>query len=410
MIPHFNDARDWFFQQRFGMFIHWGIYAVKAFHEQYQWRLNIPSAEYIKLAEKFDPRQFSPEVWLDLCQDAGMEYICFTCKHHDGFCLWDSKYTDYNITHTPYGQDILAMLAKACHRRGIRLGIYYSCPDWHCPFSLNFGGDHQLLQPNPGDTPDLLKYVAYVKNQVRELCSNYGEIAEFFWDIPPGVNFSELNALIRELQPAALINDRGYGPGDYATPERYIPDGSGFSRPTEACQSVGRRSWGYRYNEDYYSPFYLMQSIDRIMTMGGNYLLNVGPDAQGLIPCEAQSILRTVGCWYKKVRESFENCKIYCLPGQSTEDFLVTRRENTLYLHFLQGFQNSGYILPACQTLPQQAMLLNTGETVPSELTIVPQICLTSPEPRLHLFGLPAEQPLAEVPVIRLDFAEDLPY
>ncbi len=409
MIPRFNDARDWFFRQRFGMFIHWGIYAVKAFHEQYQWRMHIPSAEYVKLAGQFNPQQFAPEAWLDLCQEAGMEYICFTCKHHDGFCMWDSKFTDYNIMHTPYCRDVLALLAKACHRRGIRLGLYYSCPDWHCPSSLNFGGDHQLPRPNPGDRPDLLQYVDYVKNQVRELCSRYGEISEFFWDIPPGVNFPELNALIRELQPAALINDRGYGPGDYDTPERHIPPGEAFSRPTEACQSVGRCSWGYRHNEDYYSPLFLMQSMDNILARGGNYLLNVGPDAQGCIPAEAQEILRRIGRWYKGVKESFVDTEVCTLPGQPGSDFLVTRRGSTFYLHFLQGFQSSGYGLPAFRNLPQRAVLLNTGATVPTDLIVLPQIALTSPEPRLHLYGLPAGQALAEVPVIRLDFAESIP-
>ncbi|MBO7621962.1 MAG: alpha-L-fucosidase, partial [Victivallales bacterium] len=131
MIKRFGDGRDWFFKQRFGMFVHWGIYSVAGWQEQMHWRGHMLSKDYVIYKDQFNPVKYNPEEWLDLVQDAGMEYICFTTKHHDGFCMWDTALTDYKITKTPYGKDVLKMLADACHRRGIRLGLYYSCPDWH---------------------------------------------------------------------------------------------------------------------------------------------------------------------------------------------------------------------------------------------------------------------------------------
>ena len=173
-----------------------------------------------------------------------MEYLCFTTKHHDGFCMWDSACTEYKITRTPYGRDVLAMLAEACRRRGIRLCLYYSCPDWHHPNSINLGGDHQLAEPNPGDEPDLMRYVEYVRRQISELCSNYGTISAFFWDIPPKLNIPALNDLLRQLQPGIMINDRGYGPGDYSTPERHVPAGRRFAKPKPASRSAARAGAG----------------------------------------------------------------------------------------------------------------------------------------------------------------------
>jgi len=218
MIPRFNDGRDWFFEDRFGMFVHWGIYAIPAWHEQIQWRKPVAKADYVKLVPQFNPVRFDPDKWLDLVQSTGMKYITITAKHHDGFCMWDTKQTDYNIMNTPYSRDVLKMLAAACHRRGVRLCLYYSCPDWHHKHSINFGASHQLDHPNPGDEPDLLKYIDYVRRQVRELCTDYGEISAFFWDIPPNILIPDLNELLRELQPGIMINDRGYGKGDYSTP------------------------------------------------------------------------------------------------------------------------------------------------------------------------------------------------
>jgi len=400
-MQRFNDGQDWFFEKRFGMFVHWGLYAVPAWHEQIQWRRPMAKADYVKLVDQFNPTAFDPDAWLDVLQGAGMEYICLTTKHHDGFCMWDTAFTDYKITNTPYGKDVLAMLAEACHRRGVRLCLYYSCPDWHHPNSINFGGDHQLDQPNPGDEPDLLKYVAYVKSQITELCTQFGEISAFFWDIPPKINIPELNATLRELQPGIMINDRGFGPGDYSTPERHVPTGKAFSSPTEACQSVGRQSWGYREDEDYFSDLHLMQSIDRTMAMGGNYLLNVGPKADGTIDDGNARILAEIGRWFRTVRESYYEAR----PAShliKNDECLLTRKENSLYAHFPKPLMSSGVVLNPLTCQPRRATLLNTGAEVRATVETVPSWCRS--EPYLRISRIPINQLSTEVPVIRLDF------
>ena len=395
----FHDSRDWFFQERLGMFVHWGLYAVPGWHEQLQWRQAVPKAEYVRLMERFNPTAFRPDEWLDLCEAAGMTYLCFTAKHHDGFCMWATRQTDYNIMNTPWRRDVLAMLAEACHRRGIRLGIYYSCPDWHQPNSLNFGRHHQLPQPNPGDEPDLLKYIDFVQRQVVELCSNYGRISEFFWDIPQEMNFPQLNETIRNLQPECLINDRGYGPGDYSTPEREIPAGQGFTTPTEACDSVGRCSWGFRRNEDYYAPHVLMRRIDQILARSGNFLLNVGPGPDGKIPDEAASRLLSLGKWYKAVREAFD-AEPFALDGAGGGMLLTRKPDGTLYIHFPDGMQATGFDIPV-NNKPKTVTLLNNGRELPFAMEIMPAHALQKRQD-LHVWGLDTEALLGTVPVVKL--------
>jgi len=242
-MHHFGDGRDWFFEARFGMFVHWGIYAVAGWHEQHQWRGRVPRTEYVKLAGQWNPVKFDPDQWLDLAESAGMRYVCLTTKHHDGFCLWDTKLTDFNTMNTPYGRDIVGMLAEACHRRKLPLCLYYSCADWHHPNYPNEGRHHEL-EPQPGDEPDLMKYLDFLKGQVRELCTNYGEIHGFWWDMNvPGHVDPSINNMIRQLQPSCVINNRGYDEGDFGTPERDYDASAdetvGEGRPVEACQSVG---------------------------------------------------------------------------------------------------------------------------------------------------------------------------
>ena len=305
MIPRFGDGRDWFFEKRFGLFVHWGLYAIPAWQEQIQWRKGIPRAEYVKLIGEFNPTEYDPAAWLDLAQEAGMEYLCLTTKHHDGFCLWDTKQTDFNVMNAPYGRDIVGMLAEACRRRGFPLELYYSCVDWHHPDYPNQGRHHELPGPEPGDTQRFDVYLEFLREQVRELCTNYGEIHGWFWDMNvPEHRDESLNRMIRQLQPSCAINNRGYDEGDYGTPERHVPQGLAFEKPTEACQSLGRESWGYKLDEDYYSDKHLLQSIDKIMAMGANYLLNVGPKADGTIPRECRRTLRDIGRWIGQVKES----------------------------------------------------------------------------------------------------------
>ncbi len=205
MNDTFNDGRDWFFQKRFGLFIHWGLYAIPAWHEQLQWRGRVSRADYQKLALDFNPVRFDPDAWLDLAQAAGMEYLCVTTKHHDGFCLWDTAQTDYNVMNTPYGRDILGLLAGACHRRGVPLCLYYSVVDWHQPNYPNQDRSHELPGPAAGDEPDLDRYMAFLKAQVHELCTQYGEIHGFWWDM----NVTGLRRPVHQCHDPPAATERG---------------------------------------------------------------------------------------------------------------------------------------------------------------------------------------------------------
>lgn len=393
-----------FHDMRFGMFIHWGIYSVGAWHEQEQWRYPVESEKYMKYADQFNPVSFDPEQWLDLVEEAGMDYVCFTTKHHDGFCMWDTAYTDFNIMNTPYGKDVLKLLADACHRRGIGFSLYYSVPDWYHKNYPNQGRSHELAGPKQGDEPDEDKYVEYVKNQLTELCTNYGKIESFFWDIPPERRDPSLNAYIRKMQPGILINDRGYDDGDFATPERSLPEGGRFERYTEACQSVGWQAWGYRKNEDFYSHKFLMESIDTYMAMGGNYLLNVGPKPDGSIPPEARDSLRAIGEWYKRVKEAlWAEPASHLIPSSQ---FLLTAKENTLYLHFHKSPESNGMILETIAKMPKYAMVLNNGQELYTAFEKMPTLCAPPNvgQPVLHINRIPVDQLAGEVIVLKLEF------
>jgi alpha-L-fucosidase len=250
----FHDARDWFLEKRFGLFIHWGLYSIPEWQEQVLWRGRMPRKNYEPLINQFNPVKFNPDNWIDLLQEVGMEYLCFTSKHHDGFSMWDTKQSDYNVMNTTYGKDVLGMLAEACHRRGVKFGIYYSIPDWYHPNYPNQGRHHEMFGPRKGDEPDFDKYVSFMERQVEELCTQYGEVGQFFWDINVlQYNNKAFNDHIRKLQPGMVINERGPENGDFQTPERNVPEGMEFKQLTEAVQSMGRESWGYRKDEDYYN-------------------------------------------------------------------------------------------------------------------------------------------------------------
>ena len=413
MIKRFHDGRDWFFEHRFGMFIHWGLYAIPAWHEQIIWRSRYARQDYEKLIHEFNPTAFEPDRWLDVLQEAGMESLCFTTKHHDGFCMWDTAFTDYNVMHTPYKRDILGMLADACRARGVRFGLYYSVPDWHHPNYPNLGRSHEMFGPRPGDDPDEEKYFAFMRDQVEELCRNYGEISEFFWDGGRIIDYndSSVNNMIRKLQPNAVINNRGPDEGDYSTPERRVPDDRVFSAPAEGIQAMGRESWGYREDEDYYSHKYLIQCIDSIMAMGGNYLLNVGPMADGTLPDVCVQGLRRIGRWYRTVKEAFaEPCSYMLLKpdGQRLkyDEVLMTRRGNTFYVHVHTDPQTSSLVLEGFDAEPLSAGLLNTGQKLSFCVDSLPMRWKYLP--CLRIKGLPVNEITDEVMVVKLEFGDEI--
>lgn len=405
-----DPVKEWFSKRRMGLFLHFGLYAIEGWHEQDQMRRRIPREEYVKLITRFNPTAWDADAIIDLAIEVGMEYACLTSKHHDGFCLWDTKHTDFNVMHSPYGKDLIRELADACHRRNFPLGIYYSVVDWKQPNYPNQGRHHEI-PPQAEDSPDWDKYMAFLKAQVTELCTNYGEVRHWFWDMNvPEVKDPSVNALIRSLQPNIVINNRGFDEGDFGTPERdYGHDmqktASGFARPTEACNSVGSQSWGYRQDESYYSTSYLIGSIDEMMCNGANYLLNIGPDAMGSIPDVAVQILREIGDWYRKVREAFGDA-VPASELTTRKNVLLTRRENTLYVHLKHPITADAIVLPPIDVLPHRALLLNTGEALACSTEVLP-VHWQKGHRFLWIKGLPRHLlDSGETLVIRLDVAE----
>jgi alpha-L-fucosidase len=278
-----------------------------------------------------------------------------------------------------------------------------------------------MFGPRLGDEPNLERYYDYVTRQLRELLTNYGPIYQLFWD----VNVAEyhnpaLNELVRSLQPGILINNRGPDEGDYSTPERHVPDGGGFQTPTEACQSLGRESWGYREQEDYYSHKFIMQSMDKMLAMGGNYLLNVGPAADGTIVADQARALKRIGSWYSKVKEAFEGTEPASYLGGKDEilsadevqsrvfrdHVLLTRKGNTVYVHAYRDLQSNVIVLKPLDLLPERAVLLNDGRELEVQVALLPWYW--QEKAYLCIRNLPVNDLTDEVLVIRLEFAEDI--
>lgn len=395
------DPRNWFSRMRFGFFVHWGIYSVGGRHEQELWRYPLPAAQYEAYADRFNPRQFDPKAWLDMAQEAGMQYMVFTAKHHDGFCMWDTRETQYNIMHTPFQRDIVGMLAEECHKRHFPLELYYSCVDWHHPAYPNLGRHHEITTDMAKH--DLPAYMEFVKQQIRELCTNYGAIHGIWWDmnVPEHIDPS-INELIRQLQPQAVINNRGFSPGDYSTPERNFQTEAmqPFLSPVEACDSIGMNSWGYRKEEDYFSSKKLQRQIALHLALGGNFLLNAGPKPDGTFPVQAKRIFHALGKWYQKVKPALTAPP--CLKIPPSANLLCTGNNGELFLILLETPAGETIRLPGLNQLPLRAELLNNGQQL--EVTLTPTAYNMQSEPTLRLRKLPVNRMHQEIQAVRLQF------
>ena len=397
-------------ENKLGMFIHWGPYAMTGLHEQALARYDMSHEEYENMARNFNPTKYDPESWVLLAKEAGMKYICFTAKHHDGFCMWDTKETDYNIMNTPYGKDVLAMLSEACKKHGMLLSIYYSNPDWYHEYGYNPGSSHQW-KAKYKDVVDTEKYREFIKAQVRELLTGYGEIYTFFWDIPPAIEDESLNALVRELQPSIYINDRGWSAGDFSTPEReYQSAGSNrFIRMTEACNSVGEHSWGYRECEDFYTKRFLTSSIDRYMALGASYLLNVGPNADGVITEDYRERILTVGDWYNRMSECLECSEEDTFEyGSFGSKCIPTKKDGKTYLNFYEGIISSSLSIKKYPSTPKKVKLMNSGKELPFAVRYMPNAYAGTAESMeikyLHIYNIDADSFASEPIVIEIEW------
>lgn len=389
------------FNNKFGMFVHWGPYAQIGYHEQVLARKDMEHGDYEKIALAFNPTNYDPEKWVLLAKRAGMKYICFTAKHHDGFCMWNTKCTDYNIMNTPYGKDVLKMLAEACQKHNILLSLYYSNPDWNHEYAYNPNSTHQWKAKNQDNT-DTQKYRDFIKAQITELLTNYGNIYTLFWDIPPHVEDPSINELVRSLQPNIYINDRGWSDGDFSTPEREDLQEGNTLRMTEACNSVGVYSWGYRKNEDFYTKRHLCSAIDRYMSQGASYLLNVGPNDEGVITAEYENSLLKVADWYNRMQNCFEGADIDAYDyGIKNNKYVANVKNGKTYLHFYNGLISHSFAIKNFKNLPKSIRFVNSGEQLAFEKTCLPEFFN---DEILYVYNIDVDKYIDEPIVIEIEW------
>ncbi len=361
----YDRRMEWYRDARFGMFIHWGLYAIPARGEWVRSTEQIPKEDYMKYFEEFNPVDFEPRKWSKAAKEAGMKYVVLTAKHHDGFCLFDSQYTDFKSTNTKCGRDLVAEYVDAVRAEGLKVGLYFSLLDWFHDDFPHYGDRNHPMRNNPAyknDDRDFDRYLTYMHNQVREICTNYGKLDVLWFDFSYATlrgeawKATELIKMVRKLQPDVIIDNRlevsgeGYGSlaagnptpyhGDFVSPEQMIPpngiqDVNGNDIAWESCVTMNNH-WGYCANDHFFKPApMLIKKLVECVSKGGNLLLNVGPDARGNIPEESIERLAEIGKWMKKNGESIYGCG---KAGIEKPDFgRVTRHGNHLYFHVYEN-------------------------------------------------------------------------
>ena len=385
---------EWFRHDRFGMFIHWGLYAIPARGEWVRSTEEMPEEPYLAYFREFTADRYDPKEWARLARQAGMRYAVLTAKHHDGFCLFDSQLTDYKSTNTPCGRDLVREFLDAFRAEGLKVGLYYSLLDWHHPDYPHFGDQNHPLRNHPeegNEGRDFSRYLAYMHGQIRELLTNYGRLDVMWFDFSYGDmkcetwKAAELMEMVRSLQPHILIDNRLEGSGessgsiltehptpyagDFACPEQMIPpegmrNTAGDPIPWEACLTLNN-NWGYAAGDRHYkSAQMVVRTLVECVSKGGNLLLNVGPNARGEIPEESAAVLRQVGAWMAKNGASIYGCGPAGLP--KPEWGRLTRRGNTLYAHVLEE-QAGAVCLPGLAGRVARLRRLEDGSEIPQK-------------------------------------------
>jgi alpha-L-fucosidase len=406
----------WFREAKFGMFIHWGPYSLASVEASWpimmpSARWNITEAEYVALYQRFNPVQFDPKAWVSLATDAGMRYMVFTIKHHDGFCMFDTALTDYKITKTPYGKDVTAMLAKAAHGAEMPLGLYYSPPDMHHPGYRDTSKPVKDTWHGDPTRPEWATYLDYMDAQLRELLTEYGPIALMWFD---GLDHQEkyhggqILDLVHHIQPATLVNNRLGVPGDFATPEQFIPDRiptksaalklQGTTKTPESipasvpapddfqlwetCMTINR-TWAYNQNDTQYkSAKELIQDLVNVASKGGNFLLDVGPTPEGTIQPEFVERLQAMGKWLKIYGDSIYGTTYG--PLQNLAFGKSTAKGKIVYIHVFEWPSDASLEVPEFPGRVAQITVLGDKKKLrwrqeDNKLTI--QVPATAPDP-----------------------------
>ena len=419
----------WFIHDRFGMFIHWGLYALPARGEWVKSQERMRDEDYQKFFEHFDPDLFDPTEWVRVARQAGMKYFVFTAKHHDGFCLWDTQQTDYKVTRTPFGKDVLRLVVDAFRAEGLRVGFYYSLIDWHHPdFTLDVFHplrDH-LEAEKLNAVRDMRRYAAYVRAQVRELLTGYGPVDILWMDYSypknsykgfPGKGHldwesDELYRLIRELAPRIILNNRmdlQDVPPDIYSPEQDQPTGwlhvNGQPVVWETCHTF-TGSWGYhRERAAWAKPEQLIQFLIDRVAFGGNLLLNVGPTARGALAPNTLDALRVYADWLRLHARSIYGCTQSDFTPPPGVRFTQSQDGGRLYVYVYDWPSRLSYALklPGLAGKVAYAQLLNDASEIPfMDASLASSRKEKEPQPGTLLLTLPKTRPEVSVPVVEL--------
>jgi alpha-L-fucosidase len=394
-----DEDVQWWRDLKFGLFIHWGPVSLKG--TEIGWSRGgerrgtggtgeIPVEVYDNLYKEFNPVQFNADEWLQIAKDAGMRYMVFTSKHHDGFSMFDSKLTDYKITNSPFKRDVVGELADACHKAGLRLGYYYSPVDWHHP-------DYR--------TANHQRYIDYMHGQLREICTNYGQIDIVWFDGLGGSakdwDSERLFPMLRQLQPHVILNDRAGLPADHDTPEQRIGNFQ-KDRPWETCMTICQQ-WAWKPNDRMKSLTECLQTLVRVVGGDGNLLFNVGPMSDGRIEPRQVERLREMGQWLSQYGESIYGTRGG--PFKTTARIASTYSGNVVYVHILE-WSGDAITLPALPKKVTASSLLTGGTatvrqtqdaieiTVPQEsrreIDTIVKLTLDGPAANIEPLALPS--------------------
>jgi len=386
--PEASAARaarmQWWHDARFGMFVHWGVYSTIGRHEWVMENEGIPTSEYEPFATAFRPKPNAPRDFARLAKRAGQHYIVMTTKHHEGFCLFDTKTTSYCAPKQGPGRDLVREYVDAARAEGLRVGFYYSLMDWHHPDGARCATDEAARR----------RFVDYLHAHISELLTNYGKIDVLWYDVAwpldaKGFESERMNDMVFTLQPEIIVNNRNKLEGDFSTPEQRI-EAAASGRAWETCMTLNG-SWGYHANDtEWKTPKAIIRNLITCCRDGGNYLLNIGPRGDGSIPEDSVRILETVGGWLDRNKAAIYTSEP-CQPRRSAYA-MFTRAGNTLYMH-IHAWPGDRAVITGLLTPVKSARLLAIGQTVRFQQEKL----------RTTLLGLPRTAPDAPLTTIAIE-------